>query len=141
MLANNERQMKKFAIIQKIRPIYRLSLLLVVFLLIGITGFTLPATAATTQDKPVLVSPASQPTIPTPKRFNPEKVFLGITATGWSNADDPSIDLSPPTPYQQVLSEMALAGFKGTQMSGKFPQDIASLKSALELRNLTIVEN
>ena len=72
--------------------------------------------------------------------FNPETVFLGITPTGWSNSDDPSIDLVPPIPYQQILSEMALSGFKGSQMSGKYPQDINTLKSELALRNLTISE-
>lgn len=72
--------------------------------------------------------------------FNPEEVSLGITPTGWSNSDDPSIDLVPPIPYQQILSEMALSGFKGSQMSGKYPQDLEKLKTELELRDLTISE-
>ncbi len=72
--------------------------------------------------------------------FNPDKVLLGITPTGWSNSDDPSIDLVPPIPYQQILSEMALAGFKGSQVSPKYPQDLDELKSELKLRDLTISE-
>ena len=77
---------------------------------------------------------------PKPPIFDSKKVHLGITPTGWSNSDDPSIDLVPPIPYQQILSEMELAGFKGSQVSGKYPQDIKVLKSELELRNLKISE-
>lgn len=119
----------------------RLIVLLVVFV-IGITYLAFPATAATAQPKPILVSlvsssgetPVLNPT------FDKEKVSLGITPTGWSNGDDPSIDLNPPIRYQQILSEMALAGFQGSQMSGKFPEEITELKSELDLRNLTISE-
>ena len=73
-------------------------------------------------------------------QFDPQKVRLGITPTGWSNSDDPSIDLVPPIPYRQILSEMALAGFKGSQMSGKYPQDMKTLKQELALRDFTISE-
>ena len=72
--------------------------------------------------------------------FDPQKVRLGITPTGWSNSDDPSIDLVPPIPYRQILSEMALAGYEGSQMSGKYPQDMATLKQELALRDFTISE-
>lgn len=72
--------------------------------------------------------------------FDPEKVFLGITPTGWSNSDDAFIDLSPPIPFQQILSEMALTGFKGCQDSPKFPTDINLLKEELDMRGLTICE-
>lgn len=115
---------------------------LLVVLLVGITYPTFPATAATDQAKPILVSlvsPSCNPARLDPT-FDKQKVSLGITPTGWSNGDDPSIDLDPPIRYQQILSEMALSGFQGSQMSGKFPQDILKLKSELELRNLTISE-
>ncbi|MEM6611221.1 MAG: myo-inosose-2 dehydratase [Cyanobacteria bacterium P01_C01_bin.72] len=72
--------------------------------------------------------------------FDSQKVRLGITPTGWSNSDDPSIDLVPPIPYRQILSEMALAGYEGSQMSGKYPQDMKTLKRELELRDFTISE-
>ena len=72
--------------------------------------------------------------------FAPGQVRLGITPTGWSNSDDPSIDLVPPIGYRQILSEMALSGFQGTQMSGKFPADLETLKQELALRDLTISE-
>jgi inosose dehydratase len=119
----------------------RLIVLLVVFV-IGITYLAFPATAATAQPKPILVSlvsPSGETPVLNPT-FDKQKVSLGITPTGWSNGDDPSIDLDPPIRYQQILSEMALAGFQGSQMSGKFPQEISELKSELALRNLTISE-
>jgi len=72
--------------------------------------------------------------------FPDGQVRIGITPTGWSNSDDPSIDLVPPIGYRQILSEMALAGYQGTQMSGKFPADIDTLKQELALRDLTISE-
>lgn len=117
-------------------------IVLLVILTVWITYPTFPATAATAQDQPILVSlvsPSTKPALLDPT-FNKKKVYLGITPTGWSNGDDPSIDLNPPIRYQQILSEMALAGFQGSQMSGKFPQEISELKSELALRNLTISE-
>ncbi len=76
---------------------------------------------------------------PLPPIFDRKKVYLGITPTGWSNSDDPSIDLVPPIPYQQILSEMELAGFKGSQVSPKYPQ-IDILHDELGLRKLKISE-
>jgi inosose dehydratase len=145
MFANQEHKMNQSTIFQKIKAISRLSLSLVVFLLVGITGLTLPATAATCGNNSSLVSlvpPASQPPLLNPT-FDPAKVHLGITPTGWSNSDDLTIDTNPPTPYRQILSEMALSGFEGSQMSPKFPQypqyrDI--LTEELKLRNLKISE-
>ncbi len=88
------------------------------FLVVIIIGITVvsPAHAMVknTNFDLAYASPSSKAPI-----FDPKKVFLGITPTGWSNSDDPSIDLIPPIPYQQILSEMALSGFKGSQMSGK----------------------
>jgi inosose dehydratase len=134
--------MKKSAIFQKFRAINRLSVLLVVFLLVGITSLTLPATAATIEKNSSLVSlvsPSSEPALLNPT-FERTKVKLGITPTGWSNEDDRTIDLNPPIPYQQMLSEMALAGFEGSQKSYKYPQNIEDLKKELNLRNLKISE-
>ena len=77
---------------------------------------------------------------PSTSLFDAGQVRVGITPTGWSNSDDPSIDLNPPIGYRQILSEMALAGYEGTQMSGKFPADLDTLKQELALRDLTISE-
>lgn len=146
MLANNKRKMNKSVIFQKFKAISRWSVLLVIFLLLGITSSTLPATAAPATAAPsgnnsVLVSlvpSASKPALdPT---FDRTKVKFGITPTGWSNSDDLTIDLKPPIPYQQILSETALSGFKGSQMSPKYPKDLNVLKKELKLRDLTISE-
>ncbi|WP_413171863.1 myo-inosose-2 dehydratase [Anabaena azotica] len=142
MFANNERKMNNSAIFQKIRYIGRLSVLLVALLLIGITSVTPPATAATIGKNSVLVSlvpPTNKPAILDPT-FDRTKVNLGITPTGWSNSDDLTIDLDPPIPFQQILSEMALSGFEGTQNAPKFPKAIKDLKRELKLRNLRISE-
>ncbi|MEO1372985.1 MAG: myo-inosose-2 dehydratase [Cyanobacteria bacterium J06635_10] len=71
--------------------------------------------------------------------FESDNVYLGITPTGWSNSDDTSIDLVPPIPYQQILSEMQLADFKGSQVSPKYPE-IDILHDELALRDLKISE-
>lgn len=138
MLTKNERPMKKYPIFEPLRVIRHVSVLLVVFLL-GITSLTLPATAATTSGN------NSSQVCNTPKAYgslNPtfDKVKFGITPTGWSNSDDLSIDLVPPIPYQQILSEITLSGFVGTQMSPKYPKDQKTLKSELALRNVEISE-
>ncbi|MGF2034187.1 MAG: myo-inosose-2 dehydratase [Nostoc sp. CmiVER01] len=121
------------------KSIGRLLVVLVALIFFGITYFNSPATAATNNDKNSYLVSLVPPSKTTPI-FDPAKVSLGITPTGWSNGDDPSIDLYPRIPYQQILSEMALAGFKGSQTSGKYPEDIGVLKRELKLRNLTISE-
>ncbi|WP_197278839.1 myo-inosose-2 dehydratase [Pseudanabaena sp. 'Roaring Creek'] len=130
-------------IVRKIRLLGTLLVLATVFVLVGMTFSPLQVNAATMQEQPsiaqVSVKPTNKPTVRIPK-FDSKKVFLGITPTGWSNSDDPSIDLVPPIPYRQIFSEMALAGFKGSQMSGKYPQDLTELKKELGLRGLTISE-
>ncbi|MEG4853174.1 myo-inosose-2 dehydratase [Microcoleus sp. B5-D4] len=143
MLTKNERKMKKYRIFEQMRAIRHLSVLLVV-LIFGITSLTLPATAATTGNNSILVSlvPPSYPGSLNPT-FDRTKVKFGITPTGWSNSDDLSIDLTPRIPYQQILSEIALSGFVGTQMSPKYPkypEEKDVLKSELALRNVVISE-
>ena len=105
-----------------LKQISLFSISVVLAILIGITIAT-PASAA-----------------PETPMFNPEKVRLGITPTGWSNSDDLTIDTNPPISYQQILSEIALSGFKGTQNAPKFPKDIEDLKDELKLRDITISE-
>ncbi|HEY9803428.1 MAG TPA: myo-inosose-2 dehydratase [Leptolyngbyaceae cyanobacterium] len=115
--------------------------ILFAFILVGVTCITLPANAAPKGNESYLISLVS----PSNKQpiFNPEKVHLGITPTGWSNSDDRSIDTCPPTPYRQIISEIALSGFVGTQMSPAFPEypkELELLKSELGLRNVKISE-
>ncbi|MEH2066709.1 MAG: myo-inosose-2 dehydratase [Nostoc sp.] len=126
------------------KSIGRLLVVLVALVFLGMTYLTYPATAATNNDKTssdrssALVSLV--PSSKTTSIFNPAKVYLGITPTGWSNSDDTTIDLDPPIRFEQIMSEMALSGFKGSQTSPKFPQDIDVLKRELKLRKLTISE-
>jgi len=70
--------------------------------------------------------------------FNREKVFLGITPTGWTNDDLPL--LGDRTSFEQVVSEMALAGYQGCSVGHNFPKDPAVLKAALDLRGLQVSE-
>jgi inosose dehydratase len=140
MLTKNERKMNKYPIFEPLRVIRHVSVLLVVFLL-GITSLTLPATAdSTTGNNSSLVCEGPKIYDRLDPTFKPLKVTLGITPTGWSNSDDLSIDLVPPIPYQQILSEITLSGFVGTQMSPKYPKDQETLKSELALRNVKISE-
>lgn len=53
-------------------------------------------------------------------------IKLGICPIGWTNDDMP--DLGKENTFQQCVSEMALAGFKGCEMGGKFPKDVDELK-------------
>ena len=116
------------------------SLLISFVILLLLMGFitALPVKAVVAKSNPNLVALVSASN--SSAMFDPQQVRLGITPTGWSNSDDPSIDLIPPIPYQQILSEMALSGFKGSQMSGKYPQDMEVLKKELALRDFTISE-
>jgi inosose dehydratase len=70
--------------------------------------------------------------------LSPDKVKLGITPTLWWNDDFPSIDIG--IPFGEAVSEMALAGFQGCSIGHKYPTDPAELKSALDLRGLTVSE-
>ena len=64
------------------------------------------------------------------------KVRLGIAPIAWTNDDMP--DLGKENTFEQCVSEMALAGFTGSEVVGKYPTDIAVLKKALDLRNISI---
>ncbi len=64
------------------------------------------------------------------------KVSLGIAPIGWTNDDMP--DLGKENTFEQTISEMALAGFKGCEVGSHYPTDPAVLKKALDLRGLTI---
>ncbi|MEA5515810.1 myo-inosose-2 dehydratase [Nodularia sp. UHCC 0506] len=142
MFTNNDCQMNKSSVFFKIKEIICLFTLLFVFVLVGITSLTLPANAATNESNSSLVSlvpAASNPPLLNPT-FEREKVHVGITPTGWSNGDDPTIDLTPPIPFQQILSEMALSNYEGSQTSGKYPENIEDLQRELKIRNLTISE-
>ena len=72
------------------------------------------------------------------KNLDPDRVWLGVTPTLWWNDDFPSIDIG--IPFEQCVSEMALAGFQGCSIGHKYPTDPAVLKRALDLRGLRVSE-
>ncbi|MDP5016969.1 MAG: myo-inosose-2 dehydratase [Dolichospermum sp.] len=117
------------------QQISRLLISLFIVILMGITT-TLPANAEVRTSYPNSLTSL----VPKTPIFDPQKVRLGITPTGWSNSDDLTMDLNPPISYKQIISEIALSGFKGLQGAPKFPKDIAILKKDLEVRGLTISE-
>ena len=68
--------------------------------------------------------------------FNEKEVNLGIAPIGWCNDDMP--ELGGENTFQQIVSEMALAGFTGCEIGNKYPTDPAELKKALDLRGMRI---
>lgn len=68
--------------------------------------------------------------------MNRDNVRLAIAPIGWTNDDMP--DLGKENTFQQIVSEMALAGFSGSEIGSKYPRDPAVLKPALALRGLQI---
>jgi inosose dehydratase len=63
-------------------------------------------------------------------------IRLAIAPIGWTNDDLP--ELGGQIPFEQCVSEMALAGFAGSEVGNKYPKDPAVLNKALALRGLTI---
>lgn len=68
--------------------------------------------------------------------FDKNKVKLGIAPIAWTNDDLP--DLGKENTFEQCVSEMALAGFTGSEIGNKYPKDPTVLKKALELRGMQI---
>ena len=68
--------------------------------------------------------------------FDKNNVKLGIAPIAWTNDDLP--DLGKENTFEQCVSEMALAGFTGSEIGNKYPKDPAVLKKALELRGMQI---
>lgn len=68
--------------------------------------------------------------------FDKSKVKLGIAPIAWTNDDMP--DLGAENTFEQCVSEMALAGFSGSEVGNKYPKDPVQLRKALELRGIQI---
>lgn len=68
--------------------------------------------------------------------FDKSKVKLGIAPIAWTNDDMP--DLGKENTFEQCVSEMALAGFTGSEVGNKYPKDPEVLKKALALREMEI---
>lgn len=65
-----------------------------------------------------------------------KKVKIGIAPIAWTNDDLP--DLGKENTFEQCISEMALAGFTGTEVGNKYPKDPAVLNKYLSLRGLSV---
>lgn len=68
--------------------------------------------------------------------FSGKNVKLGIAPIAWTNDDLP--ELGGENTFQQCVSEMALAGFTGSEVGNKYPKDPAVLQPALQLRGIEI---
>ncbi|WP_449758385.1 myo-inosose-2 dehydratase [Erwinia persicina] len=69
--------------------------------------------------------------------MNKDNVRLAIAPIGWTNDDMP--ELGKENTFQQIVSEMALAGFTGSELGSKYPRDPAILKPMLDIRGIEIV--
>ncbi|MBQ6601547.1 MAG: myo-inosose-2 dehydratase [Clostridia bacterium] len=68
--------------------------------------------------------------------LNKEKVNLAIAPIAWTNDDMP--DLGAENTFEQCVSEMALAGFTGSEIGNKYPKDVEILKHKLDVRGMRI---
>ena len=68
--------------------------------------------------------------------LNKEKVNLAIAPIAWTNDDMP--DLGAENTFEQCVSEMALAGFTGSEIGNKYPKEVDILKHKLEVRGMRI---
>jgi inosose dehydratase len=65
-----------------------------------------------------------------------KSVRLAIAPIAWTNDDLP--ELGGENTFEQCVSEMALAGFEGSEVGGRYPRDPEVLNRHLRLRGLTI---
>jgi inosose dehydratase len=71
--------------------------------------------------------------------FDKSKVFVGITPTVWTNDDMPLLGNDSCT-FEQIIDEMALAGFEGCSIGHKYPTDTGVLRRELGRRGLRVSE-
>ncbi|WP_320048113.1 myo-inosose-2 dehydratase [uncultured Ilyobacter sp.] len=63
-------------------------------------------------------------------------IKLGCAPINWTNDDLP--ELGGELTFQQCLSEMALAGFSGSEIGNKYPTDVDKLSKACDIRGMQI---
>lgn len=68
--------------------------------------------------------------------FKEHAVRLAIAPIAWTNDDMP--ELGRDNTFEQCISEMALAGYEGSEVGNKYPRSPERLHRALELRGLQI---
>ncbi|MCP4152425.1 MAG: myo-inosose-2 dehydratase [bacterium] len=64
------------------------------------------------------------------------KVKLAMAPIGWTNDDMP--DLGAEVTFEQCVSEMALAGYTGSEVGNKYPSNPEILKPMLDIRGIGI---
>ncbi|MCI1856928.1 MAG: myo-inosose-2 dehydratase [Sporolactobacillus sp.] len=65
-----------------------------------------------------------------------DNLKLGIAPIAWTNDDMPT--LGAENTFEQCISEMALAGFSGTEIGNRYPRNPQVLKHYLDLRHLQV---
>ena len=65
-----------------------------------------------------------------------KRVRIAAAPIAWTNDDLP--DLGGENTFEQCISEMALAGYKGSEIGNKYPRDPRILSRHLRLRGLSI---
>lgn len=65
-----------------------------------------------------------------------ENIRLGCAPIAWTNDDMP--ELGDGNTFEQCISEMALAGYEGTEIGNKYPKDPNELKKYLDIRGLSV---
>lgn len=63
-------------------------------------------------------------------------VRLAMAPISWTNDDMP--DLGADVTFEQCVSEIALAGYSGTEVGTKYPKDPSVLKPMLDMRGISI---
>ncbi len=69
-------------------------------------------------------------------KLDNNKIKLGIAPIAWTNDDLP--ELGAENTFEQCISEMALAGYTGSELGNKYPQDPVTLKHKLDIRGIQI---
>lgn len=70
--------------------------------------------------------------------FDRDRTHFAIMPTCWTNDDFPWV--GDDIPFEQCVSEIALAGFEGCSVGHKFPTDVPTLKKELGMRGLRVSE-
>lgn len=65
-----------------------------------------------------------------------KRIKLACAPIAWTNDDMP--ELGAENSFEQCISEMALAGYEGTEVGNKYPKDPLMLKRYLDLRGLEV---
>ena len=65
-----------------------------------------------------------------------ENIRFGCAPIAWTNDDLP--ELGKENTFEQCISEMALAGYEGTEIGNKYPKVASQLLDYLKPRNLSV---